>query len=359
MKYCPLIVLTFAMLASAQRPDNGQTCDSGTPILFSDGGLWGYATASGVIIPPQFKYAAGFSGGVANVCTVEVCGLIDTKGKLVTPLVDRQTAHFGNHYSEGLGVFFKDDKWGYVDLAGNIVIPLKFKFAGPFDKGMARVLLNGKSFFINHSGERVTPEFDGAFDFGEDLAAVMMGDKVGYVRRDGSLAVQPKYQGTSGIQFSEGLVPVRSEKKVGFIDTTGSLVIKPAYDDAYPFSEGRATVRVGDRWGFIDRSGNMVVPPEFRAAHMFNEGVASVLLADGKWGYVDHSGAFAIPPVFDAAMPFCGGMASVETFQKIGVAPGDLCRNERRLGKHGLIDHTGKYVWLEPVDRVFRDGCIK
>jgi hypothetical protein len=360
MKYCPLIVLTFAMSAIAQRPDNGQTCDSGTPIPFNDGGSLGYATASGgVVIPPQFRYAAGFFAGVADVCTIEGCGLIDPKGKFITPLLDGQTARFSNHYSEGVGAFLKNDKWGYVDLSGNIVIPPKFRYAGAFDNGMARVALNGKCFFINHKGERVTPEFDGAYDFGEDLAAVLISGKVGYIRRDGTLAIPPKYQGTSGIEFSEGLVAVRSEKKVGFMGTTGSMVIKPAYDDAYPFSEGRALVRVGESWGYIDKTGKMVIPPEYRIAHTFNEGVASVQLADSrKWGYIDHAGAFTIPPVFDAAMPFCAGVASVETSQSIGLANGDLCRNERRFGKHGLIDHSGRYVWLEPLGRVFRDICI-
>jgi len=42
-----------------------------------------------------------------------------------------------------------------------------------------RVVLKNKAFFIDKTGTRVTPEFDGAFDFREDLAAVEVGKNVG------------------------------------------------------------------------------------------------------------------------------------------------------------------------------------
>ncbi len=359
MKHWAFLALTIPMVANAQRPHGGATCSSGTPIPFSDGSSWGYLTTSGVTIQPQFEIAFPFSSGVAPVCTADGCGLIDTSGKFITPLKDKQVASFAMRYSEGIGPLAREDKWGYVDLSGNIVIPLKFEYAGDFDQGMAPARLNGKYFFINHKGDSVTQEFDGVFDFTEDLAPVEVGDKTGYIRRDGTFALPPIYHGTSGINFSEGLVAVRIDGKVGFIDKTGSVVVKPAYDDAYPFSEGLAPVRVGDTWGYIDRKGKMVIPPRFRIGHSFHEGVASVQLDDtGKMGYIDLIGAFAIPPTFDVAMPFCAGLAHVETFYTIGYVEGMPCRQERYKGRQGFIDHSGNYIWRDPMDRVWdAPGC--
>lgn len=276
--------LSIATFACAQKPQIFPDCQSGTPIPFNDGGNWGYLTVSRVAIPANFKSALPFSGGLALACTVEGCVVINTKGQFVSPVLDPQTSLLVGRYTDGIGVVTKDGKWGYADPAGNVVIPLQFNFASDFEKGVARVSQAGKYFFINRNGERITPEFDGAFDFTEDLAAVVVDHKIGYVRRNGTFALPPVHQGASGIDFSEGLVAVRIEGKVGFMDTTGSI-------DAYPYSEGLAPVNAGGKWGYIDKKGDLVVPLQYRIAHMFAEGVASVQLADsGKWGYIDRRG---------------------------------------------------------------------
>ena len=44
---------------------------------------------------------------------------------------------------------------GFVDKFGEIVISIKYEFAGPFYYGLARVRLNGKYGFINKLGEEV------------------------------------------------------------------------------------------------------------------------------------------------------------------------------------------------------------
>jgi WG containing repeat len=345
--------LTIATLANAQRPQIFPDCESGTLIPFNDGGNWGYLTVSGIAIPPHFKSALPFSGGLAIACTVKGCVVINTKGQFVSPVLDPNTSLLADRYTDGIGVVAKDGKWGYADLAGNVVIPLRFDFAGDFEKGVARVSQAGKYFFINRNGERITPEFDGAFDFSEDLAAVVVDDKIGYIRRDGTFALPPAHQGASGIDFSEGLVAVRIEGKVGFMDTTGSIIVKPSYDDAYPFSDGLAPVNAGGKWGYIDKKGDLVFPLQYRTAHMFAEGIASVQLTDsGKWGYIDKNGGFALSPVYDSAMPFCAGVAQVESFHPMGV-DSSLCRSQRYKGKHGIIDHSGNYIWRDSKEQIW------
>lgn len=348
-----LSLLTVATLSNAQRPQTFPDCRSGTPIPFNDGDRWGYVTVSGIVIPPSFKSAGPFSGGLAIACTEEGCAAINTKGQFVSPVRDPHSFLLAVRYTDGIGAVAKDGSWGYADFSGNIVIPLRFDFAGDFDKGLARVGEGGKYFFINRKGERISREFDGAFDFREDLAAVMVDHKVGYLGRDGTFVLPPVHQGASGIDFSEGLVAVRVEGKVGFMDTAGSIIVKPSYDDAYPFSEGRAPVKAGDKWGYIDMNGNIVVALQYRIAHMFAEGVASVQLMDsGKWGYIDKTGAFALSPGYDSAMPFCAGVAQVEVFHSIG-ADSSLCRTQRYEGERGIIDHSGNYVWRDSNERVW------
>src|SRR6266481_9755267 len=89
-KQCWLLLgsLTIATLANAQRPQTFPDCQSGTSIPFNDGDKWGYLTVSGITIPPQFKSAGPFSGGLAIACTVQGCVAINTKGQFVSPVLD-------------------------------------------------------------------------------------------------------------------------------------------------------------------------------------------------------------------------------------------------------------------------------
>ncbi len=349
-----LIGLALVSTASGQRPNGGVNCEAGTQTPFQNGDLWGYLTPSGVTIRPQFKRASRFSSGVAVACTQEGCGLINTSGEFTTPLWESGKGNLARIYSEGLVSFTRGGKQGYADLSGQIVIPPRFDYAGDFDSGMARVGLNGTAFFINRNGERITREFVGAFDFSEGLAAVIEGQQVGYIARNGAFAIPPTYSGTSGIQFSEGLVACSNiGNKVGFMDKSGSIVVHPAYDDAYPFSEGLAPIRVDNLWGYVDRTGKLVIPVRYNVATTFTEGIASVFT--NKWGYIDHAGNFKIAPTFDQASPFCAGLAGVVTDERIERVPGSNC--DRTKGRVGFIDHSGSYVWHDSVERLTLSVC--
>jgi len=347
--HCSLALLQvcLALPASSQS-----SCETPGPIPFQDHGKWGYLSGAGIVVAARFDFAGLFTSDGAIACAANECGRVNKDGSLLPPTWGRQSRPFPEKYSEGLAPALQDAKWGYVDYERKIVIPFKFKFAGQFDQGMARVNLNDKFFFINQTGTRVTPEFDGAFDFHEGLAAVEVGRSVGYIRRNGTFAIPPVHHSASGIDFSEGVAAIRVNGRVGFMDHTGRIVIQPKYDDVYAFSDGRAPVELGGKWGYVDKTGNLVIPMRYDIAHMFSEGLASVEL-DGKWQYIDHNGNSAFPAMFDAAMPFCGGVAAVETFQTIGKTT-DICRATLFQGKHGMIDHLGKYVWRDAEEQTWR-----
>jgi hypothetical protein len=344
-----ILLLPFAAVALfAQSP-----CDSpsSAPVPFHDHDKTGYISPKGIVIPAQFDFAAPFTLDGAIACLSEQCGLLSESGSFIGQTWSRKTRPLPESYSEGLAPAVEGDVWGYLDRSRKVVIPFRYKYAGQFHQGMARVRMGDKFFFINPTGNRVTPEFDGAFDFSEDLAAVSVGSKVGYIRRDGSFALLPIYEGASGIDFSDCLVAVRLKGKVGFMDKAGNIVIEPKYDDVYPFSDGRAPVELNAKWGYIDKNGSVIVPIQYDIGHIFSEGLASVETG-GKWGYIDREGHFSIPLGFDSAMPFCGGVATVETFQRIGET-NKGCRAELYKGKHGVIGHGGNYVWRDAQDQTW------
>ena len=66
-----------------------------------------------------------------------------------------------------------NDRWGYVDKAGTLVINPQFERAEPFAAGLAGVRLGRRWGFVDAAGKlSINPQFDGAGSFSDGLAAV-------------------------------------------------------------------------------------------------------------------------------------------------------------------------------------------
>ena len=222
------------------------------------------------------------------------------------------------------------------------------------------VLIDNKWGFIDETGKMVIePKLDWAFGFHEDLAPVRVGGegwddvgKWGYIDTTGAIVIQPQFDWISF--FSEGFAAVRmgGEKmggkgKWGFIDKTGKMVIEPQFENAYGFTDGLAEALINPEglpgkglWGYIDKTGNIVIAPQFIKANEFSEGLASVCvrsegpIPEDKWGFIDKTGKFIVEPQYDEAGNFSEGMAII----RVG---------DKNTGKRGFIDKTGKVV-IEP-----------
>lgn len=158
------------------------------------------------------------------------------------------------------------------------------------------------------------PSFMSRFGIGmsEGLARVRSNGKVGYIDRNGRIAIAAKFD--EGGRFSEGLARVMINRKWGFIGQTGSVVIPPVFEWACSFYQGRALVKIGDKWGYIDKKGRTVISPRFDEAESFSEGLAAVKLYKGKYktGYIDRSGKWILQPIYDGGRDFHEGVAIVD-----------------------------------------------
>ncbi len=126
-------------------------------------------------------------------------------------------------FQEGLALVKKGGKYGFIDKAGAVKIPIEYDHAWPFSEGLARVKKGGKWGFIDQAGAvKVSIEYDHAWAFSEGLAAVEKGGKW------------------------------------GFVDKTGAVQIPFEYDDAWSFSNGRAEVEKDREEFYIDKEGKKV-----------------------------------------------------------------------------------------------------
>lgn len=149
----------------------------------------------------------------------------------------------------------------------------------------------------------------------------------------------------------------------GALRRDGTVAVEPRYDWVGTFSEGRAAVRVGGLYGFVDEDGQEVVPPQYRIVADYKFGFAQVDV-DGKSGLIDRDGKMAIAPQYGSIDPISpdrfrvtesrriGGRIGAEDFS--GFAGEILDGGGIRISgpplldaRSGIIDHTGQ--WIEPL----------
>ena len=88
-----------------------------------------------------------------------------------------------------------NDKYGYKDEKGKVIIEPKYDLAYPLDEGMAAVRINGKYGYVDRNGrEVIPPKYDSTWKFIGGYAAVKLGDKFGFVDKTGKVVVPLIYE---------------------------------------------------------------------------------------------------------------------------------------------------------------------
>lgn len=84
---------------------------------------------------------------------VFLSGFVDLNGKEVVPLIYTEITMYQPEVKRSRAVIV--DKVGYLDELGKVAVPIQYEYGEIFDKGKARVMLNGRSFFIDPDGKEV------------------------------------------------------------------------------------------------------------------------------------------------------------------------------------------------------------
>lgn len=129
-------------------------------------------------IRPTYGWAKSFANGVLPVATkAHQWTFVDDKGDTVIDEVYQDSSSF----SEGLVSVKKNGKWGYININNEVVIPFEFDRAYDFSEGVAVVVENDDRFFIDKYGRALSESFEDVYRVSEELAAVKVKDKWGYV----------------------------------------------------------------------------------------------------------------------------------------------------------------------------------
>jgi hypothetical protein len=279
-----------------------------------------------IVIPPKFDEAYSFINGLAVVKVGNKMGVIDRLGNFIVKPIHTNTAW---EFQESLLAVKRGKLWGFVNTKGKLVIEPQFMLSASgkeeyddkitnfytlrFSEGLAAASKDGVAYgYIDKQGKTIVPyQFKYARSFSEGLGLVQTKTgQWGFINKTGKLVISLPTANNLSIteatllsNFSEGLAGVKIGDKWGFIDRDGKQVIPPQFDNVYPFSEGLAGVSVQEKYGFIDRSGKQVIPPTFDRAFSFKQGLAPVVMGEygtvnAKVGYIDRQGKLIIVGAF-------------------------------------------------------------
>lgn len=217
----------------------------------------------------------------------------------------------------GLAAVKQNNKTGFINTQGQLVIPAKYEWANNFtDNELALVKdFDGKSGFVNNQGKMLFSEAY-AYNFSYGLSVIKVGNKWGYMNEQGKRVIPPSFE-WAGDFATNGLAVVQKGGKYGFINQQGTLVIPAIYDAAHSFSaegsDGRlAKVKLNNKIGMINQAGDAVVPLAYEYIDYPATNGLALFKKDGKYGYVNSKGVIVIQPQYRAAGSFSdSGLADV------------------------------------------------
>lgn len=107
----------------------------------------------------SYYYATPFCGGAAIVEEDDTEILIDYDGKKLCEIDEDIYVH---EFVDGIAVFEKNDKYGYIDIRGNILVKAKYEYCESFMNGVAIVKDSDNYYLIGRNGKKV---IDSGFEY--------------------------------------------------------------------------------------------------------------------------------------------------------------------------------------------------
>jgi hypothetical protein len=181
----------------------------------------------------------------------------------------------------------QNDKVGYINEKGKVVINPIFLSGNDFSEGLAAVRLNGMYGFINESGTFVIkPDYDFATNFVHGLTVVYKDGEPLFIDKTGNIVLSKTYSGLYFIDTRKGIITTHS-KKQGLINVyTKQLLIDTVFSSISDFKNGVSIVyeyikpiqkQKTKRVAVIDSTGKFIVPfGKYEIIKPFLEGYASV-----------------------------------------------------------------------------------
>jgi WG containing repeat len=300
------------------------------------GGLYGFVDEDGrEIVEPKYRIVDDYRFGFAQVNVDGKSGLIDRDGRMVIAPKYGRIAATGPDRFRVSDARWLGEKSGLEGFYSGRALPLGWRTTELMQP--PPMALHEGSGVIDISGQwieppRAKPKVEVFIDeqpaeprdFDKDNPSIRWAwrnNLWGLQRHDGSWLVEPKFQQAD--RLIGELTRVMLNGKVGFIDREGNLAIEPVFDKVWPFHYGfdrTAAVRDGvpgviDKTGaWVSQAGDQQIPFAITFTHNGfpdatddnSETIRGWYFRKGdRWGLLDSDGRVVLDADFDMPVEHC------------------------------------------------------
>lgn len=314
------LVLILSGCKSGSKVEEKQNAESSKVVFpYREGKLWGLATStSEIILKPQYAFITKpytkTSPQLFEVFDKGKWGVIDEAGKVIIPIQywnvkvlskailvhDTPDDKKGLYNFQGKSLLapeyddisnvYSDEKWEHL------LFIYKAEKVGVYDLKQEKIIINPeyelKSLTVSNKDAGVFPLYKGEY--------LALFNSVGKQVTD---FIYKDY--TGGTKFSEGYAKVQDKNGLwGVVDKNGKETVSCKYKDLGLSVHSQRLPFLGnnEKWGYLDvRNGQEIVKAEYDKARDFMDGYGEVT-KDKKMGFVDASGKLVVPLMYDAAL---------------------------------------------------------
>lgn len=165
-------------------------------------------------------------------------------------------------------------------------------------------------FVLLLSGCSTTSDQTEVLMFRENLLAVKLDDKWGYIDKKGETVLPALYDYATAFYNNRAIVEINGKMQI--IDKTGKNILNRQYDDIYRDNESFLFIyKDNEKYGLMNASGVIITDALYDDIGSFSSGLAYVQ-AGSKYGYIDTKGTIKISVIYDDAYAFMNDLAVVE-----------------------------------------------
>ena len=238
-----------------------------------------------LVLDSKYDYCLPFVDNYAIVYANDMCGIIDTLGKEIFPLICTQIVHLENSVYK----IKICGKWGIFEIKNGLVISNKYSEIKEFNEGIAKVCYTQPGDvryygMISLKEELIKPQFSVIRILSPKIIACALGGESGYAAKWSLYDLNNRF-------------PINLDKHISFIGEYSNELIRICMD-GLPCRRKHGTSISGGRWGYMDINGRIHIDPKFEKCLDFLNDLGPVML-NNKWGFIDKSGNIVVPFDYD------------------------------------------------------------
>lgn len=194
----------------------------------------------------EWSYAYHFSENMAIVfsSSSDLAGYIDRSGNVIIPIQYRDAYDF----CEGKAVVADDKSYFFILKNANLLNNARWDYAESFSNGFAVVYENDQVGYINYAGELIIPcIYMNALTANDDQTGWVSTDGLTYCLIDliNKVIVSEPYMPVYEDNFFPHKMQyyaVRTKSGIGIIDNAGNIIVQPIWPYVYFDADGKITL---------------------------------------------------------------------------------------------------------------------